>query len=129
MANSVCHIPPPTQPFEPRSHDIGAIPDPTDLKSAIDAIRALKRIIEWITDQAPQRPNEQTGRITSPSNKPPGAGKKPPRPPRFIETKRSEEIIRVYNPQDKEQWVDVKRINRLTMADRKTGETWDWRRS
>lgn len=36
--------------------------------------------------------------------------------------------VRVYNPQDKEQYVDVQQINRMVFKDAKSGETWTWSR-
>lgn len=46
---------------------------------------------------------------------------------RFIEISRTNKIVRVYNPQNKQQYVDVKQIVALTMKDKYTGETWVWK--
>jgi len=45
------------------------------------------------------------------------------------ETGRVTEMVRVFNPTDHTQYVDVERINRLTMADQVTGQVWEWNRN
>lgn len=47
-------------------------------------------------------------------------------PQNFVEVDRATEIVRVYNPKDREQWVDVERINYLQMADPRLGGQWTW---
>jgi hypothetical protein len=37
--------------------------------------------------------------------------------------------VRIYNPSDKTQYIDVLRINQLTMGDSITGEKWIWNRA
>lgn len=44
------------------------------------------------------------------------------------EVTRTLKIVRVENPNDSTQFVDVEQINSLTMRDRKTGEVWKWTR-
>ena len=49
-------------------------------------------------------------------------------PDQYVETKRVTETVRVYNPQDHEQWVDVERIN-YVQWDNLTPEgqiTWEY---
>jgi hypothetical protein len=48
------------------------------------------------------------------------------KPLQYVETNRVTQTVRVYNPNDKEQWVDVERINSLTMQDPVTGGLWQW---
>ncbi len=45
-----------------------------------------------------------------------------------VEVKRTTETIRVRNPQDSEQYVDIERINTLDMKNKTTGDTWVWKR-
>lgn len=104
----VCHIPPakPDAPLVVKN--LPAVPVATDLKSALQAINALRQVVQVITNQ-----------ITQPQ----GANN-------FIadwhESDRVTEIVRVYNPNDKSQYVDIQRINRLRMKDKKTGSTWEF---
>lgn len=45
----------------------------------------------------------------------------------FKEVSRSTKKVRVYNPQDKTQYVDVKQITSLVMRNSVTGDTWQWK--
>jgi hypothetical protein len=74
------------------------IPKATDLDSAIAAINKLIDIIN--TDSEPSV--------------------------RWLEKERSTQIVRVTNPEDEDQWVDVERITRLVMEDQITGDLWVW---
>jgi hypothetical protein len=44
----------------------------------------------------------------------------------FQEVGRTTETVRVHNPDDADQWVEVDRITSLSMRDSKTGSTWYW---
>ncbi len=46
----------------------------------------------------------------------------------WIEFKRVTATVRVSNPQDSSQFVDIEQINQLVMVDRVTGATWVWNR-
>ena len=76
-----------------------SIPRATDLDSAIKAINAIGDII-----------NEESS----------GAGI------RWLEQYRVTAIVRIFNPEDDSQWVDVERIMKLVMEDQITGELWVW---
>ena len=45
--------------------------------------------------------------------------------PNFTEVSRNVQTVRVYNPNDKSQWVDVERITHLEMGN-PIGQTWTW---
>ena len=49
-------------------------------------------------------------------------------PSRWMEKSRVTVKVRVYNPDDHEQYVDVEQIDQLTMIDQITGATWVWQR-
>src|SRR5665647_1321109 len=112
MAAPVCHVsndqvitqPSPKQP---------AIPNATDLPSALVAIAALKKIVEELTQPPPQN---NSGGVTS------------SKPARWEQLKRTTETVKVTNPTDPSQFVEIERIKNLTMKDTKTGEQWDWNR-
>lgn len=46
--------------------------------------------------------------------------------PRWVETSRVTNTVRVFNPNDKEQWVDVERISNLTFQDQATDGYFNW---
>jgi hypothetical protein len=75
------------------------IPKATDLDSAIAAINKLIDII-----------NQDSAEPSI----------------RWLEKERSTQIVRVTNPEDEDQWVDVERITRLVMEDQDTGDLWVW---
>jgi hypothetical protein len=45
---------------------------------------------------------------------------------RWLEKERATEIVRITNPDDEDQWVDVERITMLLMEDQITGDLWLW---
>lgn len=75
------------------------VPKATDLESAIAAINRLIDLV--LTDAA-----EATIR--------------------WLEKERTTVIVRIFNPEDDAQWVDVERITRLVMEDQITGDLWLW---
>ena len=77
----------------------GAIPPAVDLPSAIRAINQLININNYF---------------------------EPVPLPNWVEDSRTTQVVRVYNPNDKSQWVDVERINNLTFVDQDTGGVWQW---
>jgi hypothetical protein len=44
----------------------------------------------------------------------------------FIEKVRTTEVVRIHNPEDESQWVDVRRITRLVLYNKQTGMEWVW---
>lgn len=74
------------------------VPKATDLDSAIAAINKLIDIV--MTDTEPSI--------------------------RWLEKERVTAIVRIFNPDDDSQWVDVERIMRLVMEDQITGDLWLW---
>ena len=45
---------------------------------------------------------------------------------RWLEKERVTARVRIFNPEDDSQWVDVIRIMKLVMEDQITGELWVW---
>lgn len=80
------------------------VPIARDLQSAIRSINALR---SWF--YGPHGPNSL-------------------RPGDYKEVNRVSEVVRVVNPDDKDQYIDVKRINYVVMKDKKTGSKWVWKR-
>jgi hypothetical protein len=61
-----------------------------------------------------------------------GRGKKTTKNPKqqgvhFQEVHRTYKTVRIYNPKDKTQYVDVKQIVALQFRDKHTGGTWVWK--
>lgn len=108
---------------QPPIKRLPAIPPPNDLQSAINAINMLINYVYQLSGQiGPTGPQGDRG---SPGQ--------PGRPPnqnvgRWIETNRATEKVKIYNPDDHDQWVEVLRTNSLTMRDSVTGELWQYSR-
>jgi hypothetical protein len=83
------------------------IPVATDLPSALKAIQAIKNNFNTLY--------KFTSNVINTGN--------------FVEVRnlRTTEIVRVFNPQDSAQWVDVQQITGLTFRDPVTGRTLTWR--
>jgi hypothetical protein len=86
-------------------------PRAVDLPSAINAINQLSQIIIQLINPSLTINNTlRAPRLTSD----------------WSETGRVTQVQRVYNPDDKSQWVDVERINQLTMTQDATGDVLQW---
>lgn len=99
-----------------------SIPVATDLPSALQAINALRQTINIIINN------------TTPSNPggSPGGGFKSQNQPNpqanftEIRANRVTQTVRVFNPQDHNQFVDVQQITGLTFLDPQTKQTIVW---
>ena len=128
----VCHISSDQVIQQPKQQQLPSIGKATDLKSALQVINQMTIIINMLTGQQQinaggiPRPND--GRPAPQQQTQIKPTKKQPGQERWIEANRSTQIVRVFNPKDKEQWVDIESINSLDMIDGVTGETWHWQR-
>jgi len=84
-----------------------SIPPATDLPSALRTITVMREIIIMLTNQL-KPPVTKLGR--------------------WQEVSRVEKRVRVENPNDSDQYVEIDRINQLKMRDTVTGEEWVWNR-
>jgi hypothetical protein len=103
-SQAIVGSPGPLLPMPPRA---------VDLPSAINAINQLSQIILQLTN--PSTTINNSLRIQQPSV----TGN-------WSETGRVTQIQRVFNPNDSSQWVDVERINQLTMTQDATGDVLKW---
>ena len=88
-----------------------AIPRATDLPSAIQAINQLIMML-----QQPTHPNmflQINNTMPFPMS-------------RWVETNRVTTKVRIFNPNDNSQWVDVERISNLTFTDRSNNDKFNW---
>lgn len=121
MAAPICRIAPDTTVDQPDPVLLPTIPVPAPNWDAMMAtVSALKHTVEQL---AGQRPVQNGG-----SNKSGNKGNKKNQTNRFNEINRVTTQVRVYNPNDKSQYVDIDQINQLTLQDKVTGETWGWNR-
>lgn len=115
----VCHISPTKPAVLPSLKNLPQIPPATDLKSALAAIGAMTMIIRILTgDNGINGQNGQNG----------GGGGDSKSDGDWREQNRVTEKKRIYNPKDKSQYIDVERINSLTMSNEKTKSRWKWDR-
>lgn len=112
MAAPVCHINQNEVIEQPDPKTLPSVPIANDLASALVAINALRQIVNSLTIQ--QNTGGVSGFKVQPKNK--GKG--------YSEVHRVNQTVRVFNPQDKSQYVDVQQIKQLVMRDGTTGELW-----
>lgn len=112
----VCHIPPKTPSTQPNPVNIPSIPPARpDVQSLMHTVNAMRQVIMILSGQQGLR---------GPQGAPGNNAKS--KPARWSESNRQTEKVKVYNPNDKTQFIEVERINSLTMRDAVTGETWNW---
>lgn len=124
MTAPVCAIIPPDQPGEPTAKTVPTIPVARDLASALAAINA---ITAWINaQQQPKRTAQGTG--GGGTTIPPKPTPKQPQPQqgRWNEITRQTQKVKIVNPQDPTQFVEVEQLTKLVMQDSQTKETWIW---
>lgn len=117
----VCHVPPSTPAITPQPGpaNIASVPPAgPSIASLVATVNALRQVVQQITGQSGVINNF----TTQPSKS---------KPARWVEDARVVETERVFQNGDKtsQNWVDVERINSLTMKDGVTGETWRWDRN
>lgn len=118
IVGPVCHIPPTTTTANPQVKSIpGVLPAPTNLPSALNAIRNLQEIVRYLTNQVV---NNNTGGGTISTKAQPGD---------FTQTDIQTEKVKIYQNNDKtsDNWVEVEQVNGLTFKD-KLGNKWQYTR-
>lgn len=123
----ICHVPVPTPIDQPEGIQNPSIPIATDLQSALAAINAMRLILMRLANLQPRFDGRGGGGRGGGSKQP---SKQDPKKKigRWNEISRKTSKVKVFNPQDKEQFVEVERINQLIMKDTITGEQWIWNR-
>lgn len=118
MAAPICHLPDGFATPQPDAPALPSIPLATDLPSALAAINGIR---QWIAQQQPKKGFSE-GVKTKPDPKPQS------KDGRWVEASRETKTEKIYNPNNRSQYIEVERINKLTMRDRQTGEKWVWNR-
>ena len=120
MSNAapVCEIQPVISTAQPAPSSLPAIPVATDLPSALQAIQALTM---WVRQARPLlNPQPQQSQGLAKNQQPTSGGWK--------RVSQQYKTVRVTNPNDPSQYVDVQQIESLIMSHPTTGETWTWSR-
>jgi hypothetical protein len=118
MGAPVCHDSRDQVIIQPPPKQHPAIPVATDLKSALAAISVLKQIVENLT-----QPHIDNGGGGQTINTTP-----PVKQPRWTQATRTTEKVKITNPDDPSQYVEIERIKSLSMKDGITGDSWQWNR-
>ena len=129
----VCHIPPVNEINQPSPQALPSIPIAQPLPANAsnqqiingfnDLANMLNQIRNLLNMLAGRQPKQGTTNNVVPKNT-------KDKPARWVEQSRAVETERVFQNNDPTSgnYVDVQRINRLTMTDHITGESWDWHR-
>lgn len=122
MTAPVCLLEPDLKIEQPDPRTWPSIPIATDMASLLKANNAMRQTLMMLLNLL-SRNNQQNGG---------GGGRtsssKAAKQGKYSEVTRQVKTVRVTNPQDKSQYVDVEQIYALTMRDNNTGETWTWTR-
>jgi hypothetical protein len=131
----VCHISKDQDITEqPKATLLPFVPAAIDLPSALQAIAALKLIVQMLSGQV--QPNPSNGTLQAGLQPPapnPNTGKgNPNQNERFVENRQQRVVkkVRIFQNKDKtsSNWVDINQINSTTWYDTVTGETIVWSR-
>lgn len=141
----VCHIPGTEIIDQPTGARIPNVPAATDLPSALRAIRVLTDIVRMLSGQLHRAPQgrvpgtsgglpyrgQDGGRGTDGNNGGSGDGggfRTQQKPPQWQEESRVEKKVKIFIGDSKEDFVEVSRIESLTMIDKGTKNRWKWNR-
>lgn len=120
MTDPVCHIPPVVPKSITTPNNLPSIPlAQPNIASLVSTVNQMRQLIQIISGQLPTMPGPQGGFNTKPDKDKKGT---------WVEQSREVETVKVYNPDDKEQFVEIERVNRLVMNNKDTGQRWTWER-
>ena len=106
---AVCNLQPPPSTASPSSVPYPAIPIATDLASALQALNAIRQILNAQQGAIPQ--NNQSLQPGTPGSQ---QQQPKPQPTDYKLTNQQVERVRIYNPNDSSQYVDVDQVVSLT---------------
>lgn len=115
----VCHIPPTTTTDQPHPVNMPAIPPAQpNLQSLVNTVNAMRQTIIILMGQ--QGAQGRAG----------AAGKDSSAKGTWSESSRVTSKVKIYQNNDKStgNFVEVEQINKLTMTNKDTKQTWTWQR-
>lgn len=115
---TVCHIPGLTPPQQPTGPAFLPVPEAHDLPSLIQAVNAIRQNLQRLQNQ-----NTPLGKGGQSKNTPTKPNRWTEDPGSRVTTK-----VRVTNPNDSTQFVDVEQVTSIGMKDGITGDMWKWTR-
>ena len=123
----VCTVPTQAPTDQPKATIMPAIPNPSpSIAGLMATVVALKRAVETMNQS--NNAGNGTGGINGFTLNPGDPSKKTQKQPTWVEINRTKETVRVFNPNDSSQYVDVERINKIVWRDTVTGELFTWTR-
>ena len=137
MAAPVCHINPSQEIDQPAAKLLASVGNPTDLPSALRAIRQLTYIVNLLMGNYPSRTGSGSrsgqlgdGGIVTRPTKDSGSSKRNQEDGRWAEIveERVKEKVKIEQEDNPDNFVVFERINQIKFRDTVTGETWTWRR-
>lgn len=124
MTARECNVRIDEPPGSPVGKTVPTIPMANDLASALAAIDAIRR---WIASQQQPPRTREGGNGNGGGGIIPKPQKQPkPQVGRWNEVHRSTKTVKIRNPDNADQFVEVEQITQLTMKDSLTGEKWIW---
>jgi hypothetical protein len=126
MPAPVCNLTTPQPNGDPRTRPINLqqIPAGATLPQIINIVNNNTRILNSINNANFGTVNNFYQSPSNPTNPRPTLF----RPGGLIEVSRVSETVRIENPDDPSQFVEVERINKLRFRDSTNGEQWVWNR-
>lgn len=128
----VCHVPTDQQIDQPPPVSLPAIPQVMhgDWQSVINAVNAIRLALQMMAGQL-QRPS-----LAAPSSGPRSTLKAPPsqsksnpnKPPQWTELSRKTSKQKIYNPDDKSQFIELEQIDQLIWQNKASGDKIEWKR-
>ena len=122
----VCNVNGPQPVVQPSPQALPAIPVATNLATAIQAINVMRQAINTMNNNIP--PNNQNNQntningFTTKQNQ----QQNTPQKSSFVQVSVVKNTVRITNPDNPDQYVDVEQITGLTMQNPVTGQSWTW---
>lgn len=120
MTDPVCHIPPVVPKSITTPNNLPGVPiAQPNLASLTDTVNRLRQLVLILSGQQGVDGPQAFGNNIKPDKDKKGT---------WIEQSRQTETVKVYNPDDRTQFVEIERVNRLVMNNKDTGQRWTWDR-
>lgn len=122
----VCNVNVPQPVVQPSPPALPAIPVATNLATAIQAINVMRQAINTMNNNIP--PNNQNNQNTNMNGFTTKQNQQQNTPQKsgFVQVSVVKNTVRITNPDNPDQYVDVEQITGLTMQNPVTGQSWTW---
>ena len=122
----VCNVNVRQPVVQPSPPALPAIPIATNLATAIQAINVMRQAINTMNNNIPPNNQNNQNTIMNGFTTKQDQQQNTPQKSGFVQVSVVKNTVRITNPDNPDQYVDVEQITGLTMQNAVTGQSWTW---